>query len=112
MDFIFAAASAGNRAPDDVKDFFGPRLRNSVVKYDAGPENQRGGRIQFCRYFSAEVESASWYNSIKSITGSPSTERERGERAATGQCGCSHPLERKFVPYCGFGFGGTTSILT
>jgi len=33
--------------------------------------------------------------------------RERGERALLANAVFHIPLESKFVPYCGFGFGGT-----
>src|SRR6266487_5363700 len=52
----------------DVKEFFGPSS-GTQVKYDAGLRISAAGGYQFCKYFSAELESGILYNSIKSISG-------------------------------------------
>jgi len=95
----------------DVKEFFGPSS-GIQVKYDAGLRISAAGGYLFCRYFSAEVESGILYNSIKSITGSPSTDAGVANVPLLANAVFHIPLESNFVPYCGFGFGGSTSVLT
>jgi len=94
----------------DVKEFFGPSSGNRV-EYDAGLRISAAGGYQFCSYFSAEVESGILYNSIKSITGSPSTDASVANVPLLANAVFHIPLESNFVPYCGFGFGGSTSVL-
>src|SRR6266853_4409996 len=94
----------------DVKEFFGPSSGIKVT-YDAGVRISAAGGYQFSRYFSAEVESGILYNSIKSITGSPSTDAGLANVPLLANAVFHIPLESSFVPYCGFGFGGSTSIL-
>ena len=95
----------------DVKEFFVPRS-GIQVEYDAGLRISAAGGYQFCSYFSAEVESGILYNSIKSITGSPSTDASLVNVPLLANAVFHIPLESNFVPYCGFGFGGSTSVLT
>src|SRR5437773_1344616 len=95
----------------DVKELFGP-ISGTQVKYDAGLRISAAGGYQFCKYFSAEVESGILYNSIKSITGSPSTDASVANVPLLANAVFLIPLESNFVPYCGFGFGGSTSVLT
>ena len=94
----------------DVKEFFGPSSGIKVT-YDAGVRISAAGGYQFSRYFSAEVESGILYNSIKSITGSPSTDAGLANVPLLANAVFHIPLELNFVPYCGFGFGGSTSVL-
>ena len=94
----------------DVKEFFGPSS-GTQVKYDAGLRISAAGGYQFSKYFSAEVESGSLYNSIKSITGSPSTDASLVNVPLLANAVFHIPLESNFVPYCGLGFGGSTSVL-
>ena len=95
----------------EVKEFFGSSS-GSKVEYDAGLRISAAGGYQFCSYFSAEVESGILYNSIKSITGSPSTDASLVNVPLLANAVFHIPLESNFVPYCGFGFGGSTSVLT
>src|SRR6266581_2250009 len=94
----------------DVKEFFVPRS-GIQVEYDAGVRISAAGGYQFSRYFSAEVESGILYNSIKSITGSPSTDAGLANVPLLANAVFHIPLELNFVPYCGFGLGGSTSVL-
>ena len=94
----------------DVKEFFGP-ISGIKVEYDAGLRISAVGGYQFCRYFSAEVESGILYNSIKSITGSPSTDASVANVPLLANAVFHIPLESNFVPYCGFGVGVSTSVL-
>ncbi len=99
----------------DVKEFFGPSS-GTQVKYDAGLRISAAGGYQFCRYFSAEVESGILYNSIKSISGPGSSGSDIDASVVNvpllANAVFHIPLESNFVPYCGFGFGGSTSVLT
>jgi opacity protein-like surface antigen len=95
----------------DVKDFFGP-TSGIRVKYDPGLRISAAGGYQFCKYFSAELESGILYNSIKSITGSPSPDASVANVPLLANAVFHIPLESNFVPYCGFGFGGSSSVLT
>jgi len=94
----------------NVKEFFVPSS-GIQVEYDAGVRISAAGGYQFSRYFSAEVESGILYNSIKSITGSPSTDASVANVPLLANAVFHIPLESNFVPYCGFGFGGSTSVL-
>src|SRR6266496_747444 len=94
----------------DVNEFFGS-LSGVKVRYDTGFRLSAAGGFQFCRYFSAELESGVIYNSIKSITGSTSTDASLANVPLLANAIFHIPLESNFVPYCGFGFGGSTSIL-
>ena len=94
----------------DVKEFFGPSP-GIKVEYDPGLRISAAAGYQFCKYFSAEVESGILYNSIKSITGSPSTDAGVANVPLLANAVFHIPLESSFVPYCGFGFGGSTSVL-
>jgi len=62
------------------------------------------------------VESGILYNSIKSITGPGSSGGDTDASVVNvpllANAVFHIPLESNFVPYCGFGFGGATSILT
>lgn len=95
----------------DVKEFFGPSS-GIKVEYDPGLRISAAGGYQFCRYFSAEVELGILYNSIRSITGSPSTDAGVANLPLLANAVFHIPLGSNFVPYCGFGFGGSTSVLT
>ncbi len=94
----------------DVNEFFGS-LSGVKVRYDTGFRLSAAGGFQFCRYFSAELESGVIYNSIKSITGSPSTDASLSNVPLMANAVFHIPLESNFVPYCGFGVGGSTSVL-
>ena len=93
----------------DVREFFGPSS-GIKVEYDTGLRISAAGGYQFCAYFSAEVESGILYNSIRSITGSPSTDAGLANVPLLANMVFHLPL-KSFVPYCGFGFGGSTSVL-
>ena len=99
----------------DVKEFFVPRS-GIQVEYDAGLRISAAGGYQFCRYFSAEVESGILYNSIKSIIGPGSSGTDTDASVVNvpllANAVFHIPLESNFVPYCGFGVGGSTSVLT
>ena len=95
----------------DVKEFFGPSS-GILVKYDPGIRISAAGGYLFCRYFSAELESGLLYNSIKSITGSPSTDAGVANVPLLANAVFHIPLGSNFVPSCGFGFGGSTSVLS
>jgi len=95
----------------NAKEYFGP-ISGIEVKYDTGLRISAVGGYQFCKYFSAEVEWGILYNSIKSITGSPSTDASVANVPLLANAVFHIPLESNFVPYCGFGFGGSTSVLT
>ena len=95
----------------DVTEYFGPRS-GIRVEYDTGIRISAAGGYQLCSYFSAEVESGILYNSIKSITGSPSTDASVANVPMLANAVFHIPLGVNFVPYCGFGFGGSTSVLT
>jgi len=94
----------------DVNEFFGP-LSGVKVKYDTGIRISVAGGYQFCRYFSAEVESGILYNSIKSITGSPEPDASLANVPLLANAVFHIPLDSNFVPYCGLGVGGSTSVL-
>jgi opacity protein-like surface antigen len=94
----------------DVKEFFGS-ISGIKVKYDTGFRISAAGGFQICRYFSAEVESGISYHSIKSITGSPSTDASVANVPLLANAVFHIPLGSNFVPYCGFGFGGSSSAL-
>ena len=94
----------------DVTDFFGP-LSGVKVKYDPGVRLSVAGGYQFCRYFSAEVESGVLFNSIKSITGSSSTDANLSNVPLLGNAVFHIPLNSNFVPYCGVGAGCSTTVL-
>ena len=99
----------------DVREFFGPSS-GTQVKYDAGVRISAAGGYQFCRYFSAELESGILYNSIKSISGPGSSGSDIDASVVNvpllANAVFHIPLESNFAPYCGFGFGGSTSVLT
>ena len=99
----------------DVKELFVP-ISGTQVKYDAGLRISAAGGYQFCKYFSAEVESGILYNSIKSITGPGSSGGDTDASVVNvpllANAVFHIPLESSFVPYCGFGVGGSTSVLT
>jgi len=95
----------------DVKEFFGPRS-GIEVEYDVGLRISAAGGYQFCRYFSAELESGILYHSIRSITGSPSTDASVAHVPLLANAVFHIPIQSNFVPYCGFGFGGATSVLS
>ena len=99
----------------DVKEFFGPSS-GIKVEYDPGLRISAAGGYQFCRYFSAEVESGILYNSIKSIIGPGSSGADTDASVVNvtllANAVFHIPLVSNFVPYCGFGFGGSTSVLT
>jgi opacity protein-like surface antigen len=94
----------------DVTEAFGP-VSGVKVKYDTGLRISAAGGYQFCRYFSAELETGILYNSIKSITGSPSTDASLSNVPLLANAVFHIPLESNFVPYCGFGVGGASSVL-
>ena len=99
----------------DVKEFFGPSS-GIQVEYDPGLRISAAGGYQFCRYFSAELESGILYNSIKSIIGPGSSGTDTDASVVNvpllANAVFHIPLESNFVPYCGFGVGGSTSVLT
>src|SRR5262249_27915761 len=109
--FFCGGIGAGNAAKKGVEEVFGSSS-GIQVKYDPGLRIGAAGGYQFCKYFSAEVESGILYNSIKSITGSPSTDASLVNVPLLANAVFHIPLESNFVPYCGFGFGGSTSVLT
>ncbi len=94
----------------DVNEFFGP-VSGVKVKYDPGLRVNVAGGYQFCGYFSAELESGLIHNSIKSITGSPDTDASLANVPLLVNAVFQFPLESRFVPYFGFGVGGSTSVL-
>src|SRR5947208_2102571 len=95
----------------DVNEFFGP-VSGIKVKYDPGFRISAAAGYMFCNYFSAELESGVLYNSIKSITGSPSTDAALANFPMMVNAVFHFPLEGNFVPYVGFGGGASSSILT
>ena len=95
----------------DLREYFGPRS-GIQVEYDAGLRISAMGGYQFCKYFSAELESGIIYNSIKSITGSTGIDASLANVPMLANAVFHIPLDSHFVPYCGFGLGGSTSILT
>ena len=95
----------------DVTEFFGPRT-GIQIQYDVGLRVSAAAGYQFCKYFSADVESGILYNSIKSISGSPSTDASVAHVPLMANAVFYIPFESSFVPYCGFGFGGSTSLLS
>src|ERR1051326_3464540 len=86
----------------DVNEFFGP-TSGIRVEYDAGLRISAAGGYQFCRYFSAEVESGFLYNSIKSINGPGSsgnnTDASLVNIPLLANAVFHIPLESNFVPY-------------
>jgi len=94
----------------DVKEFLGPSS-GLKVKYDPGVRVSVAGGYQFCRYFSAELETGVIYNSIKSITTSPDTDASLGQVPMMCNAVFYFPFESRFVPYCGLGGGGVSSVL-
>jgi opacity protein-like surface antigen len=93
-----------------MKEFFGP-TPGIQVEYDVGLRISAAGGYQFCKYFSAELESGFLYNSIKSITGSPDTDASVTQVPLLANAVFHIPLGSNFVPYFGFGGGGSTSVL-
>ena len=94
----------------DVNEFFGP-LPGVKVRYDPGLRVSVAGGYEFCRYFSAEVESGIIYNSIKSITGSPEPDASLANVPLLVNAVFHFPVRSNFVPYCGVGVGGSSSVL-
>jgi opacity protein-like surface antigen len=94
----------------DVNEVFGP-VSGVKVKYDPGLRVSVAGGFQFCSYFSAEVESGIIYNSIKSITGSPEPDASLANVPLLVNAVFHFPLKSNFVPYCGVGVGGSSSVL-
>src|SRR5438067_9506837 len=94
----------------DVKEFLGPSS-GLKVKYDPGVRVSVAGGYQFCRYFSAELETGVIYNSIKSITTSPDTDASVGQVPLLVNAVFHIPVGSGFVPYFGFGAGGSSSVL-
>ena len=99
----------------DVTDLFGP-LSGTEVKYDPGFRISAAAGFNFCRYFSAEFETGILYNSIKSINGpgssGSSTDASLANVPLLINAVFHFPLESRFVPYCGAGIGGSSSVLT
>jgi outer membrane protein W len=95
----------------DVQEYFGPRS-GIKVEYDAGLRISAMGGYQFCKYFSAELESGILYNSVKSISGSLVVDASLANVPMVANAVFHIPLASHFVPYCGFGLGGSMSILT
>jgi len=94
----------------DVNEFSGP-ISGVSVKYDPGLRISLAGGYQFCAYFSAELETGVIYNSIKSITGSPDTDASVGQVPLLVNAVFHIPVGSGFVPYFGFGAGGSSSVL-
>ena len=95
----------------DVTEFFGT-VSGINVKYDPGFRISAAAGYMCCNYFSAELEAGVLYNSIKSITGSPSTDAALANFPMMVNAVFHFPLEGNFVPYVGFGGGASSSILT
>jgi len=107
----FRGGTGGVLARDtDVNEFFGP-LPGVKVRYDPGLRVSVAGGFQFCRYFSAELESGIIYNSIKSITGSPEPDASLANVPMLVNAVFHFPLRSNFAPYCGVGVGGSSSVL-
>src|SRR5438552_6498128 len=94
----------------DINEFFGP-VSGVKVKYDPGVRVSVAGGYQFCRFFSAELETGVIYNSIKSISTSPDTDASVGHVPVLCNAVFYFPFESRFVPYCGIGAGGVSSVL-
>jgi len=95
----------------DLQEYFGPRS-GIQVEYDVGLRISAMGGYQFGKYFSAELETGILYNSIKSITGSPGIDASLANVPMLANAVFHIPLESHFAPYCGFGLGGSSSIVT
>src|SRR6266404_329176 len=94
----------------DINEFLGP-VSGVKVKYDPGVRVSVAGGYQFCRFFSVELETGVIYNSIKSISTSPDTDASLAQVPLMANAVFHIPLESRFVPYCGFGVGGSSSVL-
>src|SRR5438045_1593956 len=85
----------------DVNEFFGP-VSGIRVKYDPGFRISAAAGYMFCNYFSAELEAGVLYNSIKSITGSPSTDAALANFPMLVNTGFDFPLAGSSVSELGF----------
>jgi opacity protein-like surface antigen len=96
----------------ELKEFFGPVLPNSEVKFDPGLWLGLRGGYGVTDWFDAEVETGFVANRIESVTGATETEAALTNIPLLLNARFHCPALHRVSPYFGGGLGFSTTILS